>query len=150
MMHEPHRSDRSTLRWRIHLRSTPAQVFEHLATADGRRGFWAESAEQRGDEIAFVFPNGQRLQSTVHESRAPHRLALSYFGGSRVTFALEPDGAGGTDLTLTENGVPADQREENLAGWITVLLTLKAQADYGVDLRNHDPARSWGRGYVDV
>ena len=143
-------ANRSTIQWRIHLRSPPEQVHEHLATAEGRSRFWAQSANQEGDQIEFVFSNAQRLQSTVLENDPPHRFALSYFGGSRVTFALESDGAGGTDLTLTEEDVPPDEREANLAGWASVLLTLKAAADFRVDLRNHDPARTWGRGYVDV
>jgi len=138
------------IRWRIHLRSSPAQVFERLATAGGRRSFWAQSAEQRGDEIEFVFLSGQRLQSTVHECRPPDRFTLSYFQGSRVTFELEPDGTGGTDLTLTEEGVPAGERDDNLAGWVAVLLTLKAAVDFAVDLRNHDARRTWVQGYVDV
>jgi hypothetical protein len=107
-------------------------------------------AEQEGDQIEFVFSSGQRWQSTVLENNPPDRFALSYFGGSRVTFELESDGAGGTDLTLTEEEVPFGERDDNLAGWVSVLLTLKAAADFGVDLRNHDPARTWGQGYVDV
>jgi hypothetical protein len=38
----------------------------------------------------------------------------------------------------------------NLAGWVSVLLALKAAVDFGVDLRNSDPARRWEDGYVDV
>jgi len=33
--------------------------------------------------------------------------------------------------------------------WVSVLMNLKARADHGVDLRNHDPARTWTKGYVD-
>jgi hypothetical protein len=36
-----------------------------------------------------------------------------------------------------------------MAGWVSVLLALKAAADFGIDLRNHDPARTWNKGYVD-
>jgi len=32
---------------------------------------------------------------------------------------------------------------------VSVLLALKAVADFGVDLRNHDRRRSWTAGYVD-
>jgi hypothetical protein len=28
-------------------------------------------------------------------------------------------------------------------------LVLKAAADFGADLRNHDPARTWEQGYVE-
>lgn len=63
---------------------------------------------------------------------------------------LQPDGQGGTDLQLTETGVPESETLENLPGWVSVLLALKAAVDFGVDLRNHHPARQWEQGYVDV
>jgi hypothetical protein len=31
-----------------------------------------------------------------------------------------------------------------------VLLALKAAVDHGIDLRNHDPRRTWDRGYADA
>jgi hypothetical protein len=39
---------------------------------------------------------------------------------------------------------------ENLAGWISVLLGLKAAADFRIDLRNHRPGCTWESGFVDV
>lgn len=30
------------------------------------------------------------------------------------------------------------------------LLALKAYVDFGIDLRNRDPARTWDDGFVDV
>lgn len=75
---------------------------------------------------------------------------VEYFQGSQVAFELASDGAGGTDLTLTESGLPSAERVQNIAGWVAVLLNFKAAVDFGVDLRNKDPKRSWERGYVDV
>ncbi len=34
-------------------------------------------------------------------------------------------------------------------GWVSWLLTLKAAADFDVDLRNSSPGRTWGQRYVD-
>ena len=36
-----------------------------------------------------------------------------------------------------------------IAGWVSVLLTLKAAIDFDVDIRNHDPKRTWDQGYAD-
>lgn len=83
------------------------------------------------------------------EQIPPHRYTVEYFGGSRVAFDVASDGAGGTDLVLTESGISPDEWAENYAGWVSVLLSLKAAVDFEVDLRNHDPARSWKIGYVD-
>ncbi|MGH2524809.1 MAG: hypothetical protein ACRDH2_20060 [Anaerolineales bacterium] len=66
-----------------------------------------------------------------------------------TTVELSEAGAGGTDLTLTDAGVPAADRGEVIAGWVSVLLALKAAVDFGVDLRNHHPQRTWDEGFVD-
>jgi hypothetical protein len=85
----------------------------------------------------------------VLEHVPPERYAVEYFGGSTVAFDVASDGVSGTDLVLTESGISPDDWAANYAGWVSVLLTLKAAVDFGVDLRNHDPARSWDTGYVD-
>jgi hypothetical protein len=45
--------------------------------------------------------------------------------------------------------VKEEWKGEVRAGWVSVLLALKAAADFGVDLRNHDAARTWAQGYCD-
>jgi hypothetical protein len=72
-----------------------------------------------------------------------------YYGNSVATFELADDRAGGTDLILTDSGVPDEDRSEVIAGWVSVLTALKAAVDFGVDLRNHDPLRTWDDGYVE-
>lgn len=79
----------------------------------------------------------------------PRRFGIEYLGGTRTTFVLEPDGAGGTDLTLTDEHVAPEHREDVFAGWVSVLLALKAAVEHGIDLRNHDADRTWDQGFVD-
>jgi uncharacterized protein YndB with AHSA1/START domain len=143
-------ADGRTIVWRVHLRAAPAEVYDMLASPAGRRRFWAVSAEEVNGSIAFHFLGGQTLEGRILERTPPSRYALSYFGGSRVVFALSSDGQGGTDLELTETGAPDAEVLDDLAGWVSVLLGLKAAVDFGVDLRNHDSRRQWGEGYVDV
>ena len=120
-----------------------------LAASSGR--FWAVSAPERdGPTIEFHFHNGATLSSRVLEAMPPSRFRITYFDDSVVTFELMADGEGGTDVLLTESGVPEQTRVANNAGWVSVLLAIKAAAEHGVDLRNHDPQRTWDRGYVDV
>jgi uncharacterized protein YndB with AHSA1/START domain len=141
--------DADTIRWRMHLTSTPEKVYRALATDNGRALFWAESAVEMEGEIHFQFPNGMTWRGAVVADHPPHRFALRYFGGSLASFELADDGAGGTDLTLTDTGVPAPDRTEVIAGWVSVLMALKAAVDFSVDLRNHDPQRTWDQGYAD-
>jgi RimJ/RimL family protein N-acetyltransferase/uncharacterized protein YndB with AHSA1/START domain len=138
---------RQPVRWRLHLAAPPEAVRELLATDEGRARFWAESTLATG-RIEFRFPGGQTWSGRVVED-APTRFSVEYCGGSVATFELAPDGSGGTDLTLTDRGVPGADRSEVTAGWVSVLLALKAAADFEVDLRNHDPARTWDQGFAD-
>ena len=45
-------------------------------------------------------------------------------------------------MTFHAEGVKSD---EEWPGWVSVLLELKAAADYNVDVRNHDVTRTWDR-----
>jgi hypothetical protein len=105
-------------------------------------------SEQAGDEITMTFNNGWVERATILAADAPHWFSVRYFG-TPVTFELQPDRAGGTDLELVHEAVPDADFEEVLPGWLNVLFPLKAAADFGVDLRNHDPARTWDERFVD-
>lgn len=136
------------IRWRMHLASPPEDVYAALNTDHGRASFWAESAEERDGTIHFRFINGLEVQGPILERRPPHRFSVDYMGGP-ATFDLTPDGAGGTDLLLTHEGVEAADWNETYAGWLNVLFPLKAYVVHGVDLRNHDPRRLWDDGFAD-
>lgn len=142
----PSTSDR--ILWRIHLASPPERAYKLIATDAGRARFWAESAVERNGAIEFVFINGMQTRSPILERTVPRRFALDYFD-SHVVFELAPDGSGGTDLTLINTGVDPEEWNEVLPGWLNVLLPLKAAVDFDVDLRNHDPKRTWEQGYAD-
>jgi hypothetical protein len=49
----------------------------------------------------------------------------------------------------TDEGLPEEDRTEVTAGWVSVLMSLKASVDFGIDLRNHDPQRTWDEVYVE-
>lgn len=136
------------IRWRMHLPVSPQQVFDAIASDEGRASFWAESAVERDAAIEFVFINGDRCTSRILERRPPGLFVIDYMGGP-ARFELTEDGAGGTDLLLVHEGIGADEWNEVHAGWLNVLFPLKAWVAHGIDLRNHDSARSWDEGYAD-
>ncbi len=137
-----------TILWRLHTASPPERVWELLTTDRGRERFWVETSRSEGDRFTLTFSMGVEGESRVLEALAPRRFAFTYFG-TEVAIDLAPDGKGGTDLTLLNSDVPDEEYEDMLPGWLNVLLPLKAAADFGVDLRNHDPSRSWRERFVD-
>ncbi len=134
--------------WRLHLAAPPEVVYRALSTDEGRASFWAESAIEHDGHIHFEFINGMRYSGRILATDEPTRWSVDYFD-SPVEFRLAPDGSGGTDLEMCNHGLSAEAKEEVSPGWLNVLLPLKAWVDHGVDLHNHDPARSWDQGYVD-
>lgn len=136
------------IRWRMHIPAPPEDVFAALNSDQGRASFWAESAVEVDGHIEFRFINGVTYRSKVLERRPPHLLSLDYFD-SVARFELTADGRGGADLLLTNEGVSSEHWNEVHAGWLNVLFPLKAWIAHDVDLRNHDPERTWDKGYAD-
>ena len=136
------------IRWRMHLRCPPQKVYDALNSDEGRAAFWAESAVERDGAIEFRFVNGYEYRGKILEREAPRRFVVDYFG-TPARFELSDDGRGGTDLLLTHVENDPEDWNEVHAGWLNVLFPLKAWVVYGIDLRNHDPERSWDRGYAD-
>ena len=137
-----------TINWKLHLKSDPKAVFDLLTTAEGRKKFWAEKAVEENGIIHFVFPNGQTYNSQIIREIPDKEFYLDYFE-SLVKFLLTRAENGGTDLTLINENVPESDFAEVNAGWVSVLMNLKAAADFQHDLRNHDPKRTWDQGYAD-
>ncbi|MFW9853770.1 MAG: SRPBCC domain-containing protein [Candidatus Thorarchaeota archaeon] len=144
----PFQNDPEIIRWKIHLSSPPQEVFSFLTTDDGRKKFWAKTDEET-DTITFTFPNGFVWQGKILAVEAPTFFSLVYIGGSEVSFMVKSDGQRGTDLEVKDKGVPNVDRTEVIAGWGSVLMALKGAVDFGIDLRNNDPTRTWDQGYFD-
>ena len=137
-----------TVRAAIHVTVPPRTVFETIDTAAGRERFWAESAAEADGAVTFVFINGTTHRGRLLRCEPPRLWSVDYFG-SPATFTLSDDGNGGTDVVLTHVDVAAGEWAEVYAGWVSVLLALKAWLVLHVDIRNHDPARTWDHGFVD-
>jgi uncharacterized protein YndB with AHSA1/START domain len=139
-----------SIEWKVHLASPPAAVFESLTTDAGRERFWAEHSRAENGAFTLRFSGGEQLRCAVVAQSAPQCFAFRYFAETLVEITLTADERGGTDLSLAEIGFKDEaHRVENYAGWIQVLLCLKAALDHNVDLRNHDPTRTWAAGFCE-
>ncbi|MFL1896154.1 SRPBCC domain-containing protein [Aquimarina sp. 2-A2] len=137
-----------TIIWKLNLKSSPKTVFDLLNKAEGRSKFWSEKASETNGFIHFIFPNGLTYNSQIIKVIPDREFHLDYFG-SLVKFQLDPSEEGGTNLTLISENVTESDFSEVNAGWVSVLMNLKAVVDFQCDLRNHDSKKTWDQGYAD-
>ena len=136
-----------SIQWKLNLSSSKESVYQFLTTDRGRQSFWVESSLEKDGLIHFVFPDGQEIHSRVVSQSKNHEFALEYFG-SRVEFILTDNLNRGTTLVL-HTEVSETEYDEIYAGWVSVLMNLKAVADFDCDLRNHHPDMTWEDGFCN-
>ncbi len=133
--------------WKLLLATPIDKVYDALASDKGRASFWAERTVENDGVVTFHFPNGESCDAEVIAAVRPTRFCIRYF--CAVTEFLLADKDGKTELILTVSDAPAEDWIEAYAGWVSVLMNMKAVLDHGADLRNHDSGRSWDHGFVD-
>ena len=133
--------------WRLRLAAAPGRVFEAWLNPADHVRFWCERSERGPSGFRLHFIDGTAEECSLEDATAPSQIVFRYFA-SRVEIRIEHCD-GGTDLTLTASEVPADEWHDVHAGWLNVLLPFKAWVDFGIDLRHHDPRRTWRSRYVD-
>jgi uncharacterized protein YndB with AHSA1/START domain len=139
---------KNQITWKVHFSSSIEKVFFALTTDEGRKNYWAEETLERSGFIEFTILNYPVYKSKILDIVKPELFSIEYFG-TKVTFTLSKTTDGGTDLSLIANFKDETLCQEMTAGWVSVLLAMKAAVDFGVDLRNHNAKRSWGQGFVD-
>jgi uncharacterized protein YndB with AHSA1/START domain len=135
------------INWKVHFSSPIEKVFEALTTDEGRKKFWAESTNEKDGYIEFTFLDYPIYRSKILAREPYHLFSIEYFG-TEVNFRLTPV-KDGTDLWLTALTNDENARQEMTAGWVSVLMAMKAAVDFGIDLRNHNAERTWDKGYLD-
>ena len=98
--------------------------------------------------MEFKILNYPKYKSRIIEKKPQKLFRIEYFG-TDVTFELKETEDNGTDLYLTSLTPNENSKNEMTAGWISVLMAMKAAVDFGIDLRNHNPERVWENGYLD-
>lgn len=134
--------------WKLHLNSPPDKIYPYIATDKGRSSWWAESTVEKNGNILFLLKNNIQCESKIISFEPNRKFEVIYFG-SKVSFLLESDNEGGCELTVHETPSTSTDRNESTAGWVSVLLALKAAADFGIDLRNHNEHQTWQHGFCD-
>lgn len=96
----------------------------------------------------MVFPDGSTTTVAVVRQDPPYVLEIVYFG-TPTRLVVQASGEHATELRVTASSIPPGDLVEIAAGWVSVLLNLKVAINFGKDLRNHDPTRTWVDGFID-
>lgn len=132
---------------KVYCKCNAAKLYSIFNSNEGRASFWAESAIEENGIIHFSFPNGQCYNAVLLNKIPGKQISLLYFD-TVLTINLYPEQVGAIVEVVNEN-VPDDEYAEMKAGWVSVLMALKASADHGIDLRNHSAHKNWDTAYVD-
>jgi hypothetical protein len=116
--------------WKIHLRSAPEAVYRMLATKEGRSRFWADAAEEEQGVIHFRFSNGQQLEAPRAGEDAPGTLSAELLRRQRRDLRAAGGREGRYGPHAERTRCPTQEYEQNRAGWVSVLLMLKAAVDF--------------------
>lgn len=141
------RNETEAILWKLHLAADPERVFAAWTCPKDHVRYWCEQSEEIPSGFRLRFIDGTAEACVIERADRPSHLTFRYFG-SEVDIRLEPVETG-TDLTLTARGVPSHEWPDVHAGWLNVLLPFKAWVDFGIDLRNHDPSRTWRERFAD-
>lgn len=144
----PYQEKENIIEWKVHFASSIGKVYDFLTTDNGRSKYWAEETTEANEFVEFRILNYPSYKSKIIEKK-PHSLfRLEYFG-TDVRFELTETEDKGTDLYLKVVTPNDSIKNEMAAGWVSVLMAMKAAVDFGIDLRNHHPERIWENGYLD-
>lgn len=132
--------------WRVVCHANIKKVFDLIATDSGRTKFWCEQSTTSEDHIHMIFPGGETETARILKYDRPTSMEIIYFGA--VTKFQITELRSGCVVHVEAIVRDADFDETN-AGWVSVLMNLKAVSTYDIDLRNHKQDYSWARGFID-
>lgn len=132
-----------------YIHSTPEQVWHALTDADLTAEYWGhrnESDWQPGSPWRHVRSDGSGISDIdgeVLEVDRPHRLAITFGEGTRVTFTIEPHEEI-VRLTVLHENIPDQESHDALSGgWPAVMANLKSLLETGTAL----PQAPWEMDY---
>jgi len=122
----------------VRIAAAPTDVFPYLTEASlliRWMGAWVDVNPEPGGTFA-VNIGDQPIRGTYVAVEPPHRVVFTWGlpgndalppGASTVEILLTADGEG-TVVDLIHRGLPADLRPDHLAGWTSLLDTLRVTA----------------------
>ncbi len=150
--------DWSQFTLRIAIKASPAKLFRAWTHAKTVSAWFTEKTEmvpKTGGRVYFEWAAGDKFE-TNFISVVKNRRIIFPFGtkGEEVEVKFRKDGRGSI-CELHQYNMPTSPKSKwemhrgCLQGWTFFLANLKAYLEHGVDLRGHDPKKSYRQDYIN-
>jgi uncharacterized protein YndB with AHSA1/START domain len=150
--------DWSQFTQRIEIKAPPSKVFKSWTdAAEIVRWFTVKAViePRKGGRLYFEWLAGDKLDTRIVRIRKPSLLVFP-FGGGKEEVSVKIRKSGRVSLVeLHQYGMkttPTQKVSMHLGcqvGWTFFLANLKAWLEHGIDLRSHNPKKSYKQGYID-
>jgi len=143
---------------RIEIKASPEKVFRAW-TDDKIITRWfpirAVIEPRKNGRLYFEWMTGDKLETKVVAVRRPNRLVFPFGSNNEEVAVTIRKVPGGSLCELHQYGMKTDPGSRVTmhlgcqVGWTFFLANLKAYLEHGIDLRGHDPRRSYRQGYIN-
>jgi uncharacterized protein YndB with AHSA1/START domain len=143
---------------RIFIRKPPSRVFKAWTDAKLITAWFTEKTvfePKKNGRIYFEWLAGDKFETRV-DSIVKNRSVTFPFGGKgeKVTVKFKKDGKGCVcELRQYAMGTSPKDRwvmhRGCIQGWTFFLANLKSYLEHGIDLRDHDPKKSYKQDFVN-
>lgn len=143
---------------KIEIAAPPERVYAAWTTAAEVEAWFSVRCEidaRAGGRLFYEWLGGDRLEANVIAARKNRELRIPFGPKGEEVRVVFTKIRGGTLCTLEQTGMrtsPKQKIEMHLGcktGWVFFLTNLKAYLEHGLDLRSHDPRRSYRTGYLN-
>lgn len=143
---------------RVLIKAPPLRVFKAWTDpAEIVRWFTvkAELEPRKGGRLYFEWLAGDKFEGKIIRVRKPNLLVFPFGSKGEEVEVKISKVKGGSLVELRQYGMktsPNDKVSMHLGcqtGWTFFLANLKAWLEHKIDLRGHDPSRSYRQGYIN-
>jgi len=143
---------------KLAIKTTLPKVWDALATETGLTQWFPSQATldvRSGGSFEFCWGEF-RLPGKFIEVIPQKKLSFTWWEPKGpITFELEKSGDSEVIVTLIARGYQSEGEElkqyiEETKGWTFFLTNLKSYLEHGIDLRDHNPARTCQTGWLNA
>jgi uncharacterized protein YndB with AHSA1/START domain len=152
------KNDWTQFKLKIEIKASPAKVFKawtHAATISKWFTVYTEFEPRKNGRIYFEWLGDDKFESKVLAIKKNEYVTFTFGNkGEKVRVTLKKV-KGGTLLTLHQyDMLTTPQMKWAMhkgceVGWAFFLTNLKSFLENGIDLRSHDPKKSYKQGYLN-